>query len=120
LVSKGIKDVTLVEMLPKLGRDIGLSSRWVILQDLVRSGVKMFPEAVARKITPQGVEVTVGDSKRHIAADTVVLATGVSPLKSVYDDLLGRVSELYLIGDAREPRRAFDAMHEGFNTGMAI
>jgi 2,4-dienoyl-CoA reductase (NADPH2) len=120
LVSKGIKDVTLVEMLPKFGRDIGLTSRWVILQDLVRSGVKMVPEAVARRITPQGVEVLVGESERHIAADTVVLATGVSPLKGVYDDLLGRVSELYLIGDAREPRRAFDAIHEGFNTGMTI
>ena len=120
LVSKGTKDVTLVEMLPKFGRDIGLTSRWVILQDLVRSGVKMVPEAVAKSITPQGVEVIVGDTERHIAADTVVLATGVSPQKSVYDDLLGRVIELYLIGDAREPRRAFDAIHEGYNIGMTI
>jgi len=120
LVPKGIKDVTLVEMLPKFGRDIGLTSRWIILQDLARSGVKMVPEAVAKKITPQGVEVLVGDSERHIAADTVVLATGVSPQKSVYVDLFGRVSELYLIGDAKEPRRAFDAIREGFNVGMTI
>jgi 2,4-dienoyl-CoA reductase (NADPH2) len=120
LVSKGTKDVTLVEMLPKFGRDIGLTSRWVILQDLLRSGVKMLPQAVATKITPQGVEVTVADSDRRIVADTVVLATGVSPQKSVYDDLLGRVSELYLIGDASEPRKAFDAIHEGFNVGMTI
>jgi 2,4-dienoyl-CoA reductase (NADPH2) len=120
LVRKGIKDVTLVDMLPKFGRDIGLTSRWVIFQDLARSGVKMIPEAVATKITSQGVAVTVGDSQRHIAADTVVLATGVSPQKSVYDDLLGRVNELFLIGDAREPRKAFDAIHEGFNIGMTI
>jgi 2,4-dienoyl-CoA reductase (NADPH2) len=120
LVRKGIKDVTLVEMLPKFGRDIGLTSRWVILQDLVRSGVKMIPEAVVTMITPQGVDVTLGDSQRHIPADTVVLATGVSSQKGVYDDLLGRVNELYLIGDARQPRRAFDAIHEGFNVGMTI
>jgi hypothetical protein len=30
------------------------------------------------------------------------------------------VGELYLIGDAREPRRAFDAIHEGYNIGMSI
>ena len=120
LVSKGVKDVTLVEMLPKFGRDIGLTSRWVILQDLARSGVKMLPEAVVTRITSQGVEVTVGSSERQIAADTVVLATGVSPQRSAYDDLLGRVNELYLIGDAREPRKAFDAIHEGFNVGMGI
>jgi 2,4-dienoyl-CoA reductase (NADPH2) len=120
LVWKGTKDVTLVEMLPKFGRDIGLTSRWVVLQDLTRSGVKMVPEAVVTRITSQGVEVTVGDSESHIAADTVVLATGVSPQKSVYDDLLGRVSELYLIGDAKEPRRAFDAILEGFKVGRTI
>ncbi len=110
----------MVEMLPKFGRDNGLTTRWVILQDLVRSGVKMIPEAVVTKITPQGVDVTVGDTERQIAADTIVLATGVSPQKSVYDDLVGRVNELHLIGDAKEPRKAFDAIHEGFNMGMTI
>jgi len=120
LVRQGSKDVTLVEMLPKFCRDIGLTTRWVILQDLVRSGVKMIPEAVVTKITPRGVDVTVGDSQRHIPADTVVLATGVSSQKGMYDELMGRVSELHLIGDAREPRKAFDAIHEGFGIGMTI
>jgi 2,4-dienoyl-CoA reductase (NADPH2) len=120
LVWKGTKHVTLVEMLPKFGRDIGLTSRWVVLQGLARSGVQMIPGALVTSITSQGVEITVGDSERHIAADTVVLATGVSPQESVYDDLVGRVSELYLIGDAREPRRAFDAIQEGFEVGTTI
>jgi 2,4-dienoyl-CoA reductase (NADPH2) len=120
LVMKGSKDVTLVEMLPKFGTDIGLTTRWTVLQDLRRFGVHMIPEALARRITPKGVQVVIGDDERHIAGDTVVLAAGVTPIDDVYQSLQGRVKELYLIGDAKEPRKAFDAIREGFETGMTI
>jgi 2,4-dienoyl-CoA reductase (NADPH2) len=120
LVWEGSKDVTLVEKLPKFGTDIGLTTRWTILQDLRRCGVHMVAEAYARRITPGGVDVVVGAEERHIAADTVVLAAGVTPLDHLYHQLEGRVNELYLIGDAREPRKAFDAVREAFETGLTI
>jgi len=50
----------------------------------------------------------------------VVLATGVTPLDTIYHALQGRVPGLHLIGEAREPRKALDAIHEGFETGMVI
>ena len=120
LVQKGSKDVTLVEMLPKFGTDIGLTTRWTVLQDLRRFGVHMISDALAIRITPQGVDVVIGADESHIAGDTVVLAMGVTPLDDIYHSLQGRVKELYLIGDAREPRKAFDAIREGFETGMTI
>jgi 2,4-dienoyl-CoA reductase (NADPH2) len=120
LVTRGNKEVTLVEMLPKLGADIGLTTRWTVLQDLRRSGVEMFSETVVRKITTQGVVVLSGNEERLIEADTVVLAAGVSSVNSLYDALKGSVDELHLIGDAREPRKAFDAIHEAYDTATRI
>jgi pyruvate/2-oxoglutarate dehydrogenase complex dihydrolipoamide dehydrogenase (E3) component len=66
------------------------------------------------------VLVVVEDEGRLIEVDTVVLATGVSPRTSLYQSLRDRVSELHLIGDAKRPRKAYDAVHEGFEVGMAI
>ena len=34
--------------------------------------------------------------------------------------LQDQVTDLYRIGDAREPRKAFDDMREGFEAGMVI
>jgi 2,4-dienoyl-CoA reductase (NADPH2) len=120
LIDKGIKDVTLVEQQSKFGLDIGLTTRWTVLQDLRRSGVKMVEGAVAERITPQGLLVSVNGEKSLVDADTVVLAVGVSPINNIYHALKGHVAELYVVGDAREPRRAFDAMQEGFETGLII
>jgi 2,4-dienoyl-CoA reductase (NADPH2) len=120
LVTRGNKEVTLVEMLPKFGTDIGLTTRWTILQDLRRFGVEMVSEAVAKGITTQGVVVRSRNEERLIEADTVVLAAGVSSVNSLYDALKGSVEELHLIGDAREPRKAFDAIHEAYNTATMI
>ncbi|MCX5906653.1 MAG: FAD-dependent oxidoreductase, partial [Deltaproteobacteria bacterium] len=41
LLYRGLKKITVVEMLPRMGMDLGRSTRWTILQDLSRFGVQM-------------------------------------------------------------------------------
>lgn len=55
LLYQGVKKITVVEMLKKLGQDIGSSTRWTILQDIHRMGIKTFTRMQAREITPEGV-----------------------------------------------------------------
>jgi hypothetical protein len=43
-----------------------------------------------------------------------------SPLDSLYHASQEQVTELHLIGDAREPRKALDAIHDGLEAGMII
>jgi hypothetical protein len=39
----------------------------------------------------------------------------------VFDEQLkDQVRELYLVGDARSPRKAYEAIHEGFRVGLEI
>lgn len=120
LVTRGIKHVTLVEMQSRLGQDIGYTTRWTVLQDLRRYGVETLIGAKALRIIPEGVLIAVDHEERLIEADTVVLAAGVSPRSALYESLKDRTSELHLIGDAKSPRRAYDAIREGFEVGMAI
>jgi 2,4-dienoyl-CoA reductase (NADPH2) len=120
LVTRGVKDATLVEMLPKLGKDIGLTTRWTVLQDLRRYGVETIVNASVKQILPQGVMVVVDEHERLLGADTIILATGVAPQNSLYEELKGRVEDLHLIGDARVPRKAYDAVHEGFEVAMGL
>jgi hypothetical protein len=46
--------------------------------------------------------------------DSIILAMGSEkPNDAVYKNLEGKVSELHVIGDAREPREIVDAVYEG-------
>lgn len=120
LVTRGVKRVTLVEMLPKLGKDIGFTTRWTVLQELVRCGVETVVNAAVRKVTSRGVMVEVGEEERLIEGDTVVLAAGVLSENALYGALKERVDELYLVGDAKSPGKAYDAIHDGFRVGMTF
>ena len=60
LVTRGIKDVTIVEMMGKIGRDIGASTRWSIVQDLARRGIRELVSAKAVEITSEAVIVEQG------------------------------------------------------------
>jgi 2,4-dienoyl-CoA reductase (NADPH2) len=117
---RGSKDITLIEMRKQIGADIGITNRWGVLQELQRSGVRMFTEALVTAIHDDGVEVVCGDSPKRIPADTVVLAVGSRSCNGLFHSLEGKVPELYLAGDAAAPRKALDAIREGFEVGCRI
>jgi 2,4-dienoyl-CoA reductase (NADPH2) len=120
LLYRGLKKITVLEMSNKIGQDIGPSTRWTILQDLARLGVRTLTKASAKEITGQGVVIDRGGREEWIAGDTVVLATGAKSVSSLVDQIKGRVPETYVIGDAKSPRKALDAVAEGFEAGRTI
>ena len=120
LITRGLKKVTVVEMLKKLGQDIGTSTRWTIRQDLFRLGVKTMTNALAKEVTSEGVIVDREGKEELIRGDTVVIATGVRPANVLYEMVKHRVSEAYLIGDAKSPRKALEAVAEGLDVGRKI
>jgi len=120
LLTRGVKRVKVVEMLPKIGQDIGASTRWSVLQELRRYGVELVTGAEARRITPEGVVVARGGKEALVECDSVVLALGTASVNVLEEGLKGRVPELHVIGDAKRPRKALDAVHEGFEGGLRI
>ena len=120
LLYRGLKKITVLEMLPKVGQDIGVTTRWTIIQDLSRLGVSLRTKALAREIADQGVLIDREGREEWIPADTVVLATGTKPVNFLYEQIKGRVKEIHLIGDAKTPRKALEAVAEGLEVGRTI
>jgi len=108
-LTRSRREVTIVEMLEKIGGDIGGSTRWVILRSLSRSGVRMITNEKVTEITEKGV---VLDSGETLEADTVVIAVGSEPNNELVEKLKGRVPQVYAIGDCVNPRKAMEAVHE--------
>jgi 2,4-dienoyl-CoA reductase (NADPH2) len=120
LLYRGLKKITVLEMLKRVGQDIGRSTRWAILQDLSRLGVRTLSKAMAKEITERGVVIEREGREELIPGDTVVLATGANPVNSLYDQIKNRVREIHMIGDAKSPRKALEAVAEGLEVGRTI
>lgn len=120
LCSRGTKKVTVVEMLDKVCRDVGISTRWTILQDMRHLGIDMRRNAIARRIEPDRVVVETGGVEEEIPADTVIIAAGSCPAGELYDELKERGMQVHLVGDAKQARKAIEAIQEGYEVGLAI
>jgi 2,4-dienoyl-CoA reductase (NADPH2) len=120
LAKKG-KQVTLLEMLPRIGTDYGPTNRFVVLDRLVAAGIRLETGVKAEAITETGVKVIRGGLySEFFEADTVVLAIGMKPNDSVAPSLEGKGSSVFKIGDATKPTGVTEAMESGFKIALQI
>lgn len=120
MATQGTKEVILVEMLDKVGKDIGKSTRWGMMQDLSRIGVTTVTRATVVAITADGLEVEKDGKRETVAADSVVIAAGSgshNPLQPVVEE---KNIAFQVVGDADRVGLAFDAVHQGYKAGMTI
>ncbi|MFH0844071.1 MAG: FAD-dependent oxidoreductase, partial [Pseudomonadota bacterium] len=120
LINKGNKEVTVVEMGSKLGRDIGISTRWTIMAEIRRLGIRTITNARAVAIHTHGLEIERESKKDLIPADSIVVAAGAKSEDHLMDQVRDLVEEIFAIGDAKEPRNALEAIKEGFFTGLKV
>jgi 2,4-dienoyl-CoA reductase (NADPH2) len=120
LAIKGSKQVTLVEMIDKLGTNFGKSTRWAMMQDVKRYAVTTRTAAKVLEITESGLRMECDGKVEELEADTVVLAVGTkpqNPLQEVAEEL---GLTCHVVGDALNPAMVFDAIHQGFAAGSSI
>ena len=66
------------------------------------------------------VVVKDGQEETIVGLDYIVLGMGVSPIDEISDKVKDKVSEVYIIGDAKEGRTALEAIAEGAEIGRKI
>jgi 2,4-dienoyl-CoA reductase (NADPH2) len=113
-------DVTVLEMVNRIGQDIGRTTRWTIIGELREYGVKMVTLATATKITEEGVVYEHEGQEKFVPADTVVIAAGVESSKGLAEALEGAFAEVHNVGDCIDPRHAMDAIHEAARIARQI
>jgi 2,4-dienoyl-CoA reductase (NADPH2) len=114
LALEGTKRVAIVELLPRIGKGLGPANKWVFLKELDLLGVRVQAGSRVARITSDKVEWIGEEGRGAIPADTVVLALGASSNTDLAKSLADSGIEMRSIGDAREPRTIFEAVHEGF------
>ena len=120
LLTQGVKHVTLIEMSKGFGRDLGPSTRWSMLSDLKQYHVHLLDRTKALAIQKNAVLVDFEEQQDLLAADTVVFAAGSRPNKLLYEELIGKVRNLTLIGDALQPAKADAAIQSAYYTATNI
>ena len=119
LLNRGDKEVCVVEMTKKVGQDIGNSTRWTVMAELKRLGVKIIAGAKAIEVSEAGLKIRKDTREELLPADTIVIATGSKPENRLAANE-GLAPEVFVIGDAKKPHNALEAIREGFLIGMAI
>lgn len=120
MATRGSRQVTILEMLPKIGKDIGQTNRWVFLKELELLGIEAITGAVVKSIGDKGVVYEQGKEQKTLAAESVVLALGAKPNVEIEEELKSGGFEYVKIGDVRAPRSILDAVHEGFLAALKL
>ncbi len=118
---KGVKKITVIEMGPKMGADIGRSTRWVLMKELRLRGVELITNAKMKDIGTEHVVYTdVHGNDAILSVDTVVLAMGSRSENALAGKLRAIGVDLHVIGDARKAGRISDAIEDARTVACAV
>jgi len=114
LMRKGTKDVTVFEMMPKVGKGVGKSTKWILMGNIEMLDVNIIAGAKVTSIE-KGVVTFEKDGKvSTMEFDTIVNAAGSRSVRKVADVLEGSGIPHAVIGDSVAPRQINNAIHEAF------
>jgi 2,4-dienoyl-CoA reductase-like NADH-dependent reductase (Old Yellow Enzyme family)/thioredoxin reductase len=112
--------VTLVEMLPEVAHDVPFPIAYFLLRRLKDYDVRVETETLALELLEDGAVVKKNNETRRIEGfDTIVLAVGTKSVDSLKAQL-APACRLHVIGDARAPRKAIDAIAEGAAVALKL
>jgi NADPH-dependent 2,4-dienoyl-CoA reductase/sulfur reductase-like enzyme len=115
------KKVSLIEMLDEPAADLEPRSRIALVSLLKAGGVELFTGWRLERIEA-GQAIAVGRNGREkaIRGDSVVLALGLASNQEFTKSIQEEYPEVHVIGDCVEPRKIYQAIHEGAFAGRAI
>jgi 2,4-dienoyl-CoA reductase-like NADH-dependent reductase (Old Yellow Enzyme family)/thioredoxin reductase len=122
LLSEEGKKVTLVEMLEDIASDLINHLQHYLKHRLNEKRVKILTSTRVVELG-KGYALVVDASglKRLNGFDSIVLSLGSeAPNDAIYKNLEGKVAEVYVIGDAKQPREIMDAVYEGVEIAIRI
>lgn len=114
------RDIFLLEMTDNLGANFGKTTRWGMLQDVARYGIKAMVGAKVMEITSVGLRFAKAETIEEMPVDTVVLAAGTRSCNTL-QPLAEELGLNYrVVGDASAPGTVFEASHQGWQAGREI
>ena len=118
--SAAVVEPMLTEMLPEVGGDMDMLAKAMLMKSLNKHGAEILTSSKVLRLTADTVVVEQGGEEKTLPVETVVVAVGVRSNRELPDALADSDLEVHVIGDAVEPRKALDAIYEGFEAARAL
>ena len=111
------KRVTIVTASSELAREIFHTKRVMLLDMLRDNKVEIMTNtSLEEVVVDEGAIVIDRDfRKKTVPCDTVALALGLKSNRELYESLRGDITELYLVGDCKEPENIMHAIWDGYH-----
>lgn len=119
LASQG-KQVTVVEMLSEVGAGMDPLAKTMLLGRLKSQDVAIHTHTRVTGLTENEALAQQDDNAIRFPIETVILAVGVQPNRELAGVLEFSGLEIHVVGDAFQPRKALEAIWEGFEVGLKI
>ena len=114
------KQVSIVEMLPRIVADGEPSPTLFLKRDLEEYHVAIYTGAKVTEIGADYVRLTQEDKMLTLDADTVVLAAGLRSDKTLENALAALNIPLIAAGDAHDGKNGLKNIREGFLAGIHV
>jgi len=115
------KQVTIVEMRSEIAPDVPMVPKAPIIHALEQAGITLLTSTKVVEITADGAVVERGGHRQAVRdIDTIVLAAGARSANPLACALEPLAPEVYLIGDAKNPGSAMDAIAAGMEIGRRV
>ncbi|MBW2370505.1 MAG: FAD-dependent oxidoreductase [Deltaproteobacteria bacterium] len=121
------KDVTVIMPLPlrfltQNAYDMDSITHGIQIMNLTNKRVKRITDFEVKKAMPGKVNIRnmFTGTEEDMDTDTLVTSYCRKANAKLYEDLKGRVKEVHKIGDCLAPRRAINAIYEGYKVAMEI
>ncbi len=112
--------VTLVEMLPKIMRDVAFTDYLAYTERIEKTDMRILTDTRLEEVLDNGARVSTRKGEKVLEADTVILALGFRAEQRLYNELAAAGKEVYLAGDAVKAGKIFDAIHTAYRIAIRI
>ncbi len=116
------KDIVFTTRQDQLMSDAVFFDKLAYQEMLTKYKATIYTGRTLESINDKGATVVDKNGKKQeIKADSIVLASGFAPQTALRDQLEKvKGLEVYAVGDCVNPRRVFDAIHEGYYAAIRV
>lgn len=112
--------VTVVEATGAIAAEAPSDDRELLIARLKQLSIKVLTNTKVKSIGADTVSVEGENGVQTIPADTVVLCLGATPNDGINGELKKLVKKVFVVGDAKQPRRVTEAVAEGALAALAV
>ena len=120
LMFQGSSNVTVFEMLPRIGQDVGKSTRWILFDNLKRYKISVKTGAKVTSIADGIVKFEKDGQKEQMQFDNVILASGSQSVPGISADVKKMGYPFATVGDGVRAGKLNEAIHGGFLAAINI